>query len=194
MAWCGRLYLLLFQEGLDCGFVKFFGLTFDDLQGPGRAGTEAGAEPVAELVGHQSGLAVDDPQGAFRAIGYALAAAIAQFFIDLDNFPYVLHILSSRLMGWSSVPAICPQYNRNPLKIFDLGQYARSFIEDAVFFSTKAMTEIKKGRISGWISCLDRLRGKLLRSAENGLQILGGGGGDRFHRESSRPGRSGHSG
>ena len=69
------------------GFVEGVGFTLNDLEGPCRAMTETGAETVALDVAHQLRLAVNDRDGALGARRNAVAAAVAQRFVDLNDFP-----------------------------------------------------------------------------------------------------------
>jgi hypothetical protein len=73
--------------------IEFVGFTLDDLQRPGRTGTEAGPEPVTEFIGHQTGFAVDDLQRTIGAVRKTLASAIAEFLIYLDNLSQYFHCL-----------------------------------------------------------------------------------------------------
>jgi hypothetical protein len=52
---------------------------------------QAGTQTVTQVVGHNLGLAVYDLNGTFGAVGYALSATIAQFFVDFYDFPDCLH-------------------------------------------------------------------------------------------------------
>jgi len=52
-----------------------------------RAVAQAGAEAIAEEVAHQPRLAVDHLDCPLRAVGYAEAAAVALFMVNLDDFP-----------------------------------------------------------------------------------------------------------
>ena len=62
-------------------------LALDDGQGAGRALAKAGAKPVAQHVGGQFGLAVDDAERPFDTRWHALTAAIAEFFVYFDDVP-----------------------------------------------------------------------------------------------------------
>jgi hypothetical protein len=81
--------------GLDL-FDLFFveGIRIPLLDGNGFPGAvaEAGAEPVAKVVGHKAGLAVHNLDGAFRTGRHAESAAVAFIFIDSDDIPD--HMLS----------------------------------------------------------------------------------------------------
>jgi hypothetical protein len=67
-------------------FVKCFDFSIHDPEGAGGAVADACAQSVAVLFGNQTGLPVDDLQGAFFASGNALAASITQILIDFDDF------------------------------------------------------------------------------------------------------------
>jgi hypothetical protein len=86
---CGSLGGLDF---FDLFFVE--GIRIPLLDGNGVSGTvaKAGAEPVAKVVGHKPGLAVDNLDGAFRTSRHTKSAAVAFIFIDSDDIPD--HILS----------------------------------------------------------------------------------------------------
>jgi hypothetical protein len=76
------------HAGGDGGFVVVGGVALDHLDGVGRAGGEAVAETVAVGIGDQLGLAVDQLDGAFVAGADAQAAAVAEVFIDGDDFAF----------------------------------------------------------------------------------------------------------
>ncbi len=61
-----------------------FGFAFLDSDRSQRAFAQAGAEPVAEEVANQPRLSVYYLQCPFRAAGNAVAAAVAQFLIDIN--------------------------------------------------------------------------------------------------------------
>ena len=70
----------------DGGFVELFSFAALDPNCAARAMTEAGAHAVAEAIGDQASLSVDDPQGALGTSWNAKAAAVAQFLINGDHF------------------------------------------------------------------------------------------------------------
>jgi hypothetical protein len=47
--------------------------------------TDTGSKAVTEKVAYQSGLTIDDLQGAFVAVGDTEAAAIAFLFVNLND-------------------------------------------------------------------------------------------------------------
>ena len=59
-------------------------LAFIDAQCPGRALSQTGSQPIAERVANDLGLPIPDLDRSFRAGDDALAASIAQRFIDID--------------------------------------------------------------------------------------------------------------
>ncbi len=65
----------------------------------GRTGAETGPETVAELVGDQLGLTVNDLQRSLGAIRNALSAAVTQFLVDLNDFPHLFHDTSPWVMA-----------------------------------------------------------------------------------------------
>jgi hypothetical protein len=69
----------VFFHGL---LVEFGGGALLDEDGVLGAVAEAGAEAVAEVVGEESGLAVDDPDRPFGTSRNAEAAAVALVFVD----------------------------------------------------------------------------------------------------------------
>jgi hypothetical protein len=54
---------------------------------------EAGAKTIAEIIGDQTGLAVDDLQGTFSAVRNTLAAAVAELLIYLNYLSQYFHCL-----------------------------------------------------------------------------------------------------
>jgi hypothetical protein len=64
------------------------GLPLDDPDGSLRALAEAGSEAVAERVGDQPGLAVDDPYRPLVTRGDTIAAPVAQLLDDLHDLPH----------------------------------------------------------------------------------------------------------
>ena len=71
--------------------VERLGLALDNLQRTGRALTDASPQPIAQVVGNHAGLVVDNRQRPFGTAGDTLAAAITQFFIDLDDLSNDFH-------------------------------------------------------------------------------------------------------
>jgi hypothetical protein len=80
-------------------FVEFVGLALDYFDGVLGALAEAGAEPVAEVVGREHSLAVYHLDGPFGAGGDAESATVAFVLVDLNNFPdhYLLLYLFSKI-------------------------------------------------------------------------------------------------
>ena len=84
----GRRLTDLLEVLIDGDFVELVGLALFDGDGILRAVAEACPKPVAEILGHQFRLAVDDLDGAFGTGGHTAAAAVAFIFIDLDDFTH----------------------------------------------------------------------------------------------------------
>jgi hypothetical protein len=80
------------QMRLDSFFVEVLCLPFDHFQGVIRAFPQAGSQTIAIKLGHESCLPVYDPESSFSAGGYTYPAAITFFFIDLNDFPFDLHL------------------------------------------------------------------------------------------------------
>ena len=85
------------HAGGDGRFVVVAGIALDDFDRAGGTGGQAVAESVAIGVGHELGLAVHHLQGAFVAGVDAQAAAVAEGFIDRNNFPF--HAISSWVLS-----------------------------------------------------------------------------------------------
>jgi hypothetical protein len=68
--------------------VEVGGLALDDLDRALRTIAQACAQTIAVVIAQKTGLAVDDLDGSLGAGGNALAAAVAQFLVDLDDLPY----------------------------------------------------------------------------------------------------------
>lgn len=66
--------------------VKLVGYPLDNRDGVLGALAETGPQSVTEIVGGKYRLAVNDPDGPFRAGWDAETAAIASLLIDLDDF------------------------------------------------------------------------------------------------------------
>ena len=66
--------------------IKLIGLALFDTDGVHRAFAQTGPQSVAQVLGRQHRLAVDDGDGPFGAGGYSLAAAVAFIRIDFYNF------------------------------------------------------------------------------------------------------------
>ena len=83
---CGlcRLFLLVFQHGL---LVVGGCLALFKGDGTGGAAGQAVAKPVAVIVPHEFGLAVDQADGPFVAGRDTRAAAIALFLVYVNDFP-----------------------------------------------------------------------------------------------------------
>jgi hypothetical protein len=90
-------------------YVKGFNVGLDNGQGVLGAFSEAGAEAVAVLLGHEPGLSVGNPDGALGAGGDAEAATVAFFFIDPDDFSFHFFLLFSIVCDPNimQVPEIC---------------------------------------------------------------------------------------
>ena len=72
----------------DFVFVIGVGFSFFYCYGIFRAVSDAGAETVAEEVTDEACFVVDDLESAFGAVGYALSAAGAFFFVDGNDFSF----------------------------------------------------------------------------------------------------------
>ena len=59
----------------------------------GRAARQAVAKAIAEILPHQLCLAVDDINGTFMAGGCTKSAAVAFFFVNMDDFPNHIYTL-----------------------------------------------------------------------------------------------------
>jgi hypothetical protein len=73
-------------------FVKVVRHPLDHMEGVIRALSQAGPQAVAEFIGHDPGLSVDNLQGALRAGGDAEPAAVAFVFVDLNDLPVDFHL------------------------------------------------------------------------------------------------------
>jgi hypothetical protein len=80
--------------GFDGRFVKRFGLALDDPQSALGAFADASTQTVAQVLRNDFNLTVHDGQGAFGATDHALTAAVAFFFIDLNDFAFYFHSLT----------------------------------------------------------------------------------------------------
>jgi hypothetical protein len=76
----------LLQVLFNGRLIEIIGIPLDDGDGVLGTVTEAGTETVAEVIGSKSRLAVDDGDGPFGAGRHAQSAAVAFFFVNLDNF------------------------------------------------------------------------------------------------------------
>ena len=61
--------------------------------GTGGAARQTVAKAIAEILPHQFCLAVDDINGTFMAGGCAQAAAVAFFFVNMDDLPNHIYTL-----------------------------------------------------------------------------------------------------
>ncbi len=73
---------------VDGFLVEVVGVALLDRDGALRALAQAGAQPVAEVVGQQHGLAADDLDGALGAGRHAVATAVAQVLVDVHDLPH----------------------------------------------------------------------------------------------------------
>ena len=82
---CGRgsLFLFVFQHGL---FIVSSGFPLGEGNGAGGAAGQAVAEAVAVVVPHQLCLAIHQPDGSLVAGGDAGPAAVALFFVYVNDF------------------------------------------------------------------------------------------------------------
>jgi len=80
-----RRRLLGGASGLDGGFVELVSLALFNSYRIERAGSQAGAQPVAEILGQQFGLAVDNLDRAFGTIRNTQTAAGAFVFVNPDD-------------------------------------------------------------------------------------------------------------
>jgi len=76
---------------LNRHFVELFGLAFDDLKGSGGAFPNAGPQTVAQVVRYDACFVVDNGKRAFRTARDALAAAVTEIFVDLNDFAHNFH-------------------------------------------------------------------------------------------------------
>ena len=67
-------------------FVELIGFAFDDTYRVLRTFTQTSAESVAVFIGDQFRFAVDDLDRPFGTSGNALAATVAEGFVDLNDF------------------------------------------------------------------------------------------------------------
>ena len=81
---CG-LHLLFALVGLHGRLVIRRRFALDKMDGIHRAGGQTVAEPVAVIVAQELGLAVHDADGALVAGRRARAAAVALFFVNVDD-------------------------------------------------------------------------------------------------------------
>jgi hypothetical protein len=81
----------LLQPLFNGVLIEGIGVTFDYPDGILGALPQAGSEPVAEVVGGKSCLAVHNCYGPFGTGGNAETAAIASVFIDLYDFSFHGH-------------------------------------------------------------------------------------------------------
>lgn len=92
----------------DLAFVIGFSFAFFDGYCVFGAVSNAGAEAVAKEVVDEACFVVDDLEGAFGAVGYALSAAGAFFFVDGDDFSFChkdpfLYLFDTRYIMYSKV-------------------------------------------------------------------------------------------
>lgn len=92
----------------DFVFVVGVSFAFFDVYGVFGAVSDAGTESVAEEVADEACFVVDDLEGAFGAVGYALSAASAFFFVDGDDFSFChkdpfLYLFDTRYIMYSKV-------------------------------------------------------------------------------------------
>jgi hypothetical protein len=80
----------------DRGFIEFVRFPLDDPDCILVTFAEAGAQPVAQVIGGESCLAVDDSNRPFGAGGDAEAAAVAFAVIYLNYFPDHIHSVVRR--------------------------------------------------------------------------------------------------
>jgi len=97
------LRLLIAAYGLDAlrlkqvaacrGIVEFGCFALDDFQRSGRTDSYAIAKSIAELFLDEFRLAVDDLYRTFGAANDTIAAAVAEFFVDFNDFTYHVDLL-----------------------------------------------------------------------------------------------------
>ena len=75
------------------GLIKLRCLAALDLDRPLRAVPQTRPQTVAQEVGDEPGLAVNDLDGTLRTGGNALPATVAQVFVDGDNLADHVHSL-----------------------------------------------------------------------------------------------------
>jgi len=83
-----RRFQILFH-GL---FVEVFRFSFDDSESILGAFSQTGSQAVTELFRYQPGLPVHDLQRPLGAGRHTQAAAVAFFFVDLDDLSFDLHV------------------------------------------------------------------------------------------------------
>ena len=109
---------MLFHGTLIVGF----GRALDDFQGSGRAAAKTGAQAVAEVIGKNLGLAVDNLDRAFGAVQNALAAAVAEVFIDFDDVACGFHGCFRPLVDAAALRARLQHRRGGPGEIISPGQ------------------------------------------------------------------------
>lgn len=107
------------MEWLDCrclpvrscpALVKLSRIPLLDLQSALWADGETGPQAVAEAVAHNPGLSVPQLYGAFSTDGDALAAAVAEALVDLDDLSHCLSIMHSIHKKAIHLKSGCPNY------------------------------------------------------------------------------------
>ncbi len=79
---------VLLQVVFYGGFIKLIGFTLDDLDGILGTMSEAGTETVAEIIGDQLGLAINDLNSTFGAGRHTKPATITLVLIYNYDFPF----------------------------------------------------------------------------------------------------------
>jgi hypothetical protein len=68
--------------------VEFIGFANLDMDGVLGAVAETGAQPIAEIVGYQARLAIDNLNGAFRAGRNTETATVAFVLVDVNDISF----------------------------------------------------------------------------------------------------------
>jgi hypothetical protein len=96
-------------------FVEGFRFPHFDAEGPLRTLPQACPEPIAQLVGDQLGLAVNDLEGTLVAGRNAHAATVTFLLVDDDDLSGHRWILSSKLLR--RAPVLCHSKPPRPVRI-----------------------------------------------------------------------------
>src|SRR6516164_450776 len=93
--------LSIFEMLFDGGFIKRIRFPLDDQDRALGTLTEAGSQPVAQVVCGEPGFTVHNRDGPFGACGDAEATAVACVLIYLDDLSYhlTLHVYSRCWFG-----------------------------------------------------------------------------------------------
>lgn len=75
------------QVLVDGLFIELIGWAFFNGDSVHRTGAEAGAQAITKIISGQASFSIDNPQGAFGAVGDAQATAVALGFVNSNDFP-----------------------------------------------------------------------------------------------------------